>query len=315
MVQAAMVSIVRRYFPAAQGRVWAGAICLVVALGGCADQKLHQAAAFADTAIVFEDSLPAIIDQALAVSVQADSLQRVGARKFLRRPQRGPVLRDADKLLVERAAIFEQVKAHGVLLREYFVAIKTLATTDQATGLSQTMNGVVGRMDKLSAQINGSGFSSAGDTIAKLVDQSVNFTVANIKAGALRRSLDRHGKKVDRSLAVQHAFIAVLRKQMAADLGNVRKPAYRNNVVKPFVDDGNLPNDWWKRRLELLTTSPDLRAVMAAETAARRVRHAFLALAVNELNTATLGSIVSELDSIVGIAETVKTLHNKEAKP
>ena len=74
------------------------------------------------------------------------------------------------------------------------------------------MNGVVGRLDKLSAQIKGAGFSKSGDAIGALIDRSVTFTVANIKAGALRRSLDRHGKVVDGSLAAQHAFLSALRR-------------------------------------------------------------------------------------------------------
>ncbi len=315
MVQAALVSIVQQLFPVAHAWARASVVCVVVVLGGCADQKLQQAAAFADTVIVFEDSLPAVVDRALAVAVQADSLNRAGPRKFLRREQRKVALNVAEELLAERVKIFQDFKTQGVLLREYFVAVKTLATTDQAIGLSQSMNGVVGRLDKLSAQIKGAGFSKSGDTIGALIDKSVKFTVANIKSGAFRRSLDSHGKIVDRSLAAQQAFLSALRAQMTADLKNLRMSKYRIRVVKPFVDDGALPQDWWKSRLEFLTAPSDLNAVIAAETAARRVRQAFLALAVNELNVTTLSSIVSELDKIVGIAEAVKKLHSKEAKP
>ena len=127
--------------------------------------------------------MPAVVDRALAVAVRADSLNRAGPRKFLRREQRRVALKQAEELLADRVKIFQDFKTQGVLLREYFVAVKTLSTTDQSTSLSQSMNGVVGRLDKLSAQIKGAGFSKSGDAIGEPVHLCVKRRVRVIRTG------------------------------------------------------------------------------------------------------------------------------------
>ena len=80
MVQAALVSIVQQLFPVAHAWARASVVCVVVVLGDCADQKLQQAAAFADTVIVFEDSLPAVVDRALAVPLPCAGCGRCAGR-------------------------------------------------------------------------------------------------------------------------------------------------------------------------------------------------------------------------------------------
>lgn len=298
------------------GRWVAILLTLAIGLGACAGRKLEQAAAFADAAMLFEDKIPVITNSAFDVVTEADSVVLLATRGRISDPKiRRKSLNDANQDLREILKSMSEIKANAVLLKDFFVTLRTLATSSADQKIGESLNGLVGQMDDLSKKLTKNGGfirRNGGDAIERILKTGATFVVREIQHGAVRDILKRYGPTVKNTLAVQEAYIAALRLWVEADASTLLKVKEKEAVVDAYVRRGSLSSSWPARRLAALRATTDLSALAEAETAARRVKQAFDALAENKLGIGHIQSITEQLSKIAAVAEDLKALTKKE---
>jgi hypothetical protein len=304
----------------AEGARWfAIATGLALAMGACTERKLGQTAALADATIVFEDRVPEITDSAFAVVVEADSVVFMQTRKRIADPKvRRASLTEANADLREILQSMDGIKANARLIKEFFVTLRALATSDADVAVGESLTGLVGQIDGLAGQLSKEGgfIKSQGekDAIERILKTGASFAVKAAQNAAVQDVLERYGAAVKKALAVQEAYVAALRQWVEADGTSLLRLKEKEAVIDPYAGSGSLPSDWPARRLAALRATADLAAIAEAETAARRVKQAFDALAEDRLDIGYVQAIVEQLGKIVSVAEDLEALSGKEDK-
>ena len=283
------------------------ALCalLLLALSACGSARVSQFDGFAAAGIKFTDTLPAVYDQSFETSVRTDSLVlREMRQKLPAGKDRLDEIGRSNKNLADRLAILGDLKAHATGLRAYFVALKALATTDAASGLTQATKDLAAGLGKLDANIAKA--TVGGLSISSFLSQAVPLAVAQYQSAALNTELKERAAVIERELNLQEAALAALAATMKSDLGVQLAVQERDEIVLPYARDGSLAGDWNEKRLEGFRRRLDLGVVDAAVNAAANLRLSYVALVENRLDEGSMALLIADINKLIALVEGVK---------
>ena len=111
---------------------------------------------------------------------------------------------------------------------------------------------------------------------------------------------------IERELTLQAAALSAIAASMKADLGDQFEAQDRDEIVLPYVRNGTLPSDWEAKRLAAFRRRLNLAVIDAAANAARNLRLSYIALAENRLDDSAVALILSDLNKVAALLESVK---------
>lgn len=307
------------------GRIWNGnlspdrilqiprALAFTVLLGllsgfvtGCSTTaKLNSFAELSKAGIVYVDAANAVITQAAAGSIAADTAVLIVNRQSLPSQLRREGLTAQSKALSHQLGLFTDIRRHQGLVREYFVSLGILANAgegDSAIGAAAS-----GTISALGALSKGFGNLKIGQqSLPDFATQAAPLVVASLRARALESELRTNGAAINRELLVSEGLMAFLAEKIRSDGLAVQGPREAEAVYIPYVREGPLPADWAATRASFLRYSADLASVTTAQDAARKLRLALAAAAEDRLTPGQLQLLFTDLTNLVEVLEKVK---------
>ncbi|HKU14089.1 MAG TPA: hypothetical protein VJQ52_06810 [Steroidobacteraceae bacterium] len=288
---------------------WFVALALLcAATTGCSTTaKLNSFAELSRVGVAYSDAANAVIQQAAAGSIAADTATLVVFHELNDdTAARRKALSDQSTALRTQLGLLADIRRHQSLVKEYFVALGALADAGDAdSAIGSAASDVIGALGNLSAGFAG---QRIGDqTIGAFAAQAVPLVVANLRSRALERELTAHGAAINRELLVSEGLMAFLAAKIKADDEAVQGPKEIDAVFTPFIKGEKLPNDWPATRLAFLEHGVDMAAVGSAQDAARKLRTALAAAAEGRLAPGQLQLLVNDLSTLVDVLEHVKS--------
>lgn len=278
---------------------------LLLVLAGCGTTAtVGQAGRVADAGIAYADSMPALFDESFRLAATADSLTLAENRGLLTAEERGTDLAIHDELLTERLKLLRDLKAHALVLRSYFVALKALAETDVSGEVAQATRSLAERLGKLHAPIATA--TIGGQPVGDLIDPVVNVAVAAYQNIALRRELDARAGAIERELALQKAAIQAIGEQMLADWDLQIQIQERNPLFMTFIEDRPLPDNWTERRIAALIRVARFEPLNTAEKAIENLHQSWIAFAEGRLGDGGLALLLRDIEDLVQLAVKLK---------
>jgi hypothetical protein len=295
-----------------------GHVIAVVALSfllqACGTARTTQFASFAKAGVTYADAVPPLLEDAIASSLGADTIVLRQARPQLARADRIKRLSESSRALRARIALFDDFRQHTGLLRAYFVALGNIAASDADTGLGDVTTSIVTNLGKLSPRLKDAKVR-VGTTevpVADFTGQAVKLAVAAYQSAVLERELKRHAPLIERELDLQHALIRAVVEAMKSDFQLELNEAETNLVYRPYVNEGQLPDNWNDRRLEIFRKQADMRRAEAAASAAKNLHISFVALVENRLDAAGVSLLLNDVNNLVVFLERFRDTKAKE---
>lgn len=248
-------------------------------------------AKFANAGATFSDSAPGAYDYAYEQFVRTQLTDiAVNNRKASEAAAAGrpkPVVDQLQRDLAETAkntfdntmAYRKQLagaKEHATALRDYFVALRALASDIEpeaagasAAGFAQKLGQLTGASATFS--VVGSQFSAAS-----LLQPFVRLAVAEYRNERLRRHLETYQQPVGDAIALQEAMFAAMRRFEVARGYEWVAIRTRQDLAAQYADLSKpLPPDWLEKSMKVLSTEPGPSPISQALDAAHLLRTAF----------------------------------------
>ena len=284
-------------------------VLLVVTLGtvvtACATGRVGQFDAFARAGIQFIDAVVPVVDDAFETAVTTDTLLLLRARAHLTdEMERLKHLERSDEDLRQRLQVLNDLKRHAALLKSYFLAMRALVQTDNASGMTTATQDLVGNMRELNGRIVAQGLQ-----VDKFLGRAVSVAVSNFQSAALNRELKANANTIEREIDLQQAVLAAIGDQLRADLEGQFTAQYSDRVELPYARLESLPSDWNERRIEAFRRPERLTSLDAAVAAARSLRVAYVALVEDRLDAAGIELLLDDIQGIITLAEDVAGLN------
>lgn len=281
--------------------VWLALFLLGGSLGGCAstDARVRSGSAFATAGITYADALPAILDESFELSVTANSLMLSLSRPELTQQERIDHLKTHDALLKERLSLLRDIRQHALLLRSYFIALKALCETDNATGITTATNGLIERLAELHPTIADA--TIGGISLQELSAPVVQLAVGAFQSRVLAQELSAHGQAIERELALQDAFMQALVEDMRANADLVIQVKELNPVFEAFVESGKLPKDWGERRIAAFRSTSELASLNDAQQAAANLHDTWIALVEKRTTAQSFELLIEDIERVLAL--------------
>jgi len=276
---------------------------------GCASGRINQFKNFAEAGIAYSDSISTLTKSSGETAVDADSLILIQQRKNLTPEERGRAIIDRDKILKERFAILGDLRRHAQLLRSYFVSLAALANSNAPSDIGTSTEQMASAIETLGSDIRQKQIT-ASEGNAQIAGGATKIIVAHFQNEALEKELRKRSKTIEKEINLQQEVLEFLAAQIKTDLQISLNKQETSEVVDPFKDQKDeLSKDWATRRREILLSSLSLSAIDAASDAAKNLKTAFVALIENRFSQTDYQSLVSDVNEIINLIETV---HNKK---
>jgi len=278
----------------------------LVACAGTA--KIEEVQKFADAGIAFSDAMPPLYDESLKVTVETDSLVLEKARPNL--PDRLAALEQSKKLLLTRIEVLDDLKRHGGLLRQYFAALRTLASSDAPTEIGAATSDLVRQLVEIDNRLVPKSIGPV--PIRDHLEEAATFAARAYQAAALNRELKANAETIDRELNLQQAALSALAEAMKADLETQMANEELERIVRPYVADKPLPSDWSARRLDAYKKRISLGSAEAAADAARNLRATFAALVERRLDGGGISMLIQDVKRVVAFVDSLRPTNKSE---
>lgn len=270
------------------------ALCLITV--SCTP-RTNQFQEFSNAGVAYTDAAEQLIEAATIVAIDADTLLLVESRDVLSLGDRSDQILAANDAVKVRILILRDLLRHARLLRSYFQSLSALAESTSPTTIGEATSGVVENILEL-----GNGIDTDLE-LGAIASTGASLVVGQFRNAALEQELRSRAATIERELALQETAMAAIAAAMEEDLTIMLQRRESAVVVLPYVRDGTLPGNWGVQRKEVLMAALDLEAARAAESAARQLRTAFIALVEGRFQPADLSALNTDLAKVVSLLE------------
>lgn len=279
-------------------------VCLAISACGTTTQ-IAPYQTFAQAGIVIADSVPPLLDESIALTIENDSHQLAEFRDSVDDiGMRSTKLNTSNQLIKDRIEVFRDLRQHARVMRSYFVTLQSLATSDAAAGIQTSTNGLVQQLGQLQQQVMGTSgkptFINAGITNA--LPLAANMAVTSYQYNALSDELERNGETIERELAFLEAALVTLRDIAAGEFAALQAAKQRDEIDLPYLK-GNLPASWSAKRQQSFEARLKMSSLDNASNAARDLRLSFIALAEGRLSPGAANELLANAVNILTILD------------
>ena len=289
------------------GRTALLALALVLSACATTQSNISNGTSFASAGIVYVDAIPSILDESFMLTVAANSHQLVLARNVLTEDERSDRLSASDELLEQRLVLLRNLNTHALLLRSYFLSLKALTASENASGINNAAQDVVTRMATLRPAI--AKMSIGGAQIGNLIGPAVDMAVGAYQSAALNKELKARGAAIERELALQKAAMIALVDQMKDDAQLIIQIEVLNPVFMEFVSASSVSNSWSNKRIAAFRQTVELQSLDSINKAASNMHSTWIAFVEKRDVEGTLGLLIQDIEQMLSIARQFKSIN------
>ena len=286
--------------------------CVVSALlflNGCATQLTNNAERFAQAGIEFSDSIPLVMDESFKKSIQIDSQALLETRSFLVSKtikEKFFLLKKQNNALMKRAELFKDIKKHAKVLKAYFIAIESLASSDAPTNVKENTTSLLLEISKINEDMKNKLTNKAFDgaaTLKEIIPKAGAYIVSGIKTKALELELKKNGRAIEQELALFEGIMKLLEQTAIKENNTIQTQLMKNNINMPFIDnkiDNNksISENWVSSRTQIFLNATEISPFTIAKKATQLLKLNFIAIIKGQStkgNIKTLTITVNEL--------------------
>jgi hypothetical protein len=277
----------------------------VLFLGGCASSTSHVKE-LASSGVAYGSALDTLLTVTEETALDASSARALSQAQGVKTPaRRVEILEGQDKAIALTLGDLEKLRAHARLLKRYFQALANLADKATDETVSKAVAGSAQALEKLGNELGSSRALTAEQKDA--LGKAAGLVVQGVRERAIARELEARANVIDRQLQIHQELLLALRKKLKADSESVYDIGYARDIRRPFESDTIAgARDWISQRRAYLLMDRSIDALEKAADAASRLRSAWKACVENRLDAGALADAMSQIDSAVALAETMK---------
>ncbi len=276
---------------------------LLLAFPACTSARTGQFKAFAEAGAAWVSAVDALMIEAAAASVDADSAVLERTRPSLDEAERRSTVMEHDALLHERVVLLADLRRHAHLLESYFAVLAQLASTDAPRRGGAAAAELVASMGAISGSIRTARVGEAPvDTFSGAV---VEISLAKFREAALESELRARAQVIERELDTQEAAMRAIADELSSDLRIILDHRERADVIDPYKGGSTLPAAWSRRRREILTAAAASGAAEAAVLATAGLKAAYVALVEGRLGGHELLAVLADVNQVLDLVELI----------
>jgi hypothetical protein len=237
------------------------------------------------------------------------SSERLLARMQGRSPsERAAKLSEANCLDLDKAGALQEFDQTNRLMKDYFDALKKLASTDAPAQVQAEVSAAATNLTKFVQT------AQTGDG-AKIAAGSAAFSAAaGGLAGlavdaALGRELDARAEALDAAFALQEDALERVATIARKDAEDVAADRAERLVTHPYVAgqlvSASAQNAWIEDRSKALLVHQNIAAIGESQDAMRQMRENFMKLRSGDITAADLDAFTAELGVLIGLLRTM----------
>lgn len=278
----------------------------ILLLSACASiqSNISNGASFAAAGIAYIDAIPAILDESFMLTVKANSQQLLLSRDELTEDERLAQLEASDKLLEKRQELLRDLNTHALLLRSYFLSLKALTASENASGMKAVTQDLVTQMGALSPAI--AAMSIGGVQISGLMGPAINLAVGTYQNAALNNELKMRGNAIERELALQKAVMSMLVDQMKDDAQFLIETENKNPVFEEYVAAKKVSAKWSNKRVAAFTQTVELQSLDSINKAADNLHDSWIAFVEKRDVAGTIDLLIQDIEQVLSITRRFK---------
>ncbi len=217
-------------------------------------QDIEATDSYSSAVLAFQSKMPAILEQMLEETIETDSLLLIESRKGLRKREKLEALTFSSDYIRGQVEVVALLKNHADLIRIYFVSLQALLTTEGRFDVVRTGTHQAAKALSNSTAAYSLGLLVGEDIVedSKIVVEANSLEFQGLATPLLRAELSENGPIVSDALNIQASALRYLARSQAKAVEGQANAAYRETVVSPYLSEESLPNDWAKRRLDVL---------------------------------------------------------------
>lgn len=281
-------------------------IAISLLLAACTSTQINQFSTFAQAGNAYSDAMFELVDETGNVAIDKDTSLLISTRRDLPTGERKKAILENTKLVKIQLKILGDLKMHTFLLKKYFLTLAQLAGSNADETIGTAATNLVTELGKISPKLMDAKIGSA--SVAQFVENAVPISVRHFRKEALNKHLTRErAGAMERELELQRALLTLLSEKIGEDLFIVLQSRETNEIAKPYIADGGLPNGWAANRKVVLSHTVSLASANNAAAAAASLKTAFRSLVSDSVSPKDFDALFSDINEMIDLVELVKS--------
>lgn len=204
-----------------------------------------------------------------------------------------------------------QMRQHTDLIEQYFISLENLATSNTPAQAQQDTERIFNKLNLVSTEIKDDPLVS--QPIASALSQVTQIVLSEKIEGALREELEQRKEAIYRELAVQESVLRFLTIQLKGDLEIIQNSRDHRLLWEPYIASERITNsdEWITKRRNILTMKTSLEALNDASQSSQKFKESFRLLLKDEFTMERANALLSDINSLLDVAEELKQATNK----
>jgi hypothetical protein len=210
------------------------------------------------------------------------------------------------KLDDEWLVLIGRMRQHNNLLKRYFVALENLATSDAPEQAKSATEKIFNQLNSVSTDIQGSPIVSA--KLGSALSTIPKIILSRKIKGALREELEQRKEAIYRELTIQDLVLKLLTIQLQKNLKIIRDSQDNRSILPPYASTNPIdnPDEWIEKRRNIRTMTLSIEALNNANQASEDFKESFQLLLEDKFTVGRANALLSDVESLINIAETIK---------
>jgi hypothetical protein len=284
-------------------------ILIMLVICSCATQRISQFASLAAAGKSYSEAMSALTEETGKIAIDADNEHLLLYRDKYTEEDRKRIILERDSALRSLLDILGGIRVHTALLGRYFESLNQLAGSKYPSTLTGQIASLVESLEKIHPVLENATIGNMD--VKSFIGEGVPVILGSLKQKKLEQELRRNAAMVERELELQKALLEALSEQLKSDLELLLQIKNFNQVLQPYIKQGQPGKEWKSSRKEVLTTSLSLAALDQALSAATELKTVFLNLTENKATLSGFKSLFDSINLMIGLVEKIQGTNGK----
>lgn len=265
---------------------------------GCATPPKSEFATFAQAGTGYAVAVDKLLSAAGTAQVDSTSWTLLIERRVTGMDDK--TYSDKNRSDLSRLEQISRLRQHAQLLGQYFGLLEALASSDAPERTKASIEGIVSELNNLRQ-----GMPPLVSALPQIGNVAVDFKIRV----ALREELDKRKDVIREHLTIQEQILQELNKQIKHALSLNKEAQEQILVIEPLLSKTSLKDseEWVSTRRRVVYTSLTIDELGKASRTATKLREAFEGLISGEVTIGRLNALITDIESLLSVTETIKS--------
>ena len=204
-----------------------------------------------------------------------------------------------------------RMRQHTILLRRYFIALENLATSDAPEQAQQATDNIFKQLNAVSTDIQGNPL--VPNHIDSALSRIPQIILSEKIEGALREELEQRKESIYQELVTQELVLKLLTSQLQTNLRTIRDNQDNRLLLPPYAAREPITNsdEWILKRRNIRTMTVSIETLNNATQSSEEFKESFQLLLEDNFTTERANALLSDIDSLLNVAEELKKANNQ----